>query len=525
MTRSRPFAPSDLAALGLILGVLVLSCYRAASQSITHDEASAYLAYGAGPWSHLFERFRPDNHVLYTVLSRISVAVFGLSELTVRLPTLAAAAFILIMLHRITRRYWFACSGVTGDGVNSDGGREAHRLLALAFVVLNPLFLDYFVAARGYAVALALALLAVARLLGVLEAPRDERNRRHLLSAALAASLAITAHLTFGLFMAVVSAVFVLILLGDSYHEAGQAAVKASIRRVVAWYVVPAGLVTSAILVPFLRQMQKGELVEGESTLRGAVNDMATRSLHHHVISVPWRTDTGTFDAVLALVVDTMVPGIALLLAVAAIVVGWRWVRGQTFSAMAPIERFLFFWALVFFVCLGALIVMHEVLDLPYPKARFALYFAVTFSFGVSALPGWLWHRRWRLSSVLLSLLMGACVVQFLVQAPVQHFSNALHDAHSRSTFQWLESRRRPAGEPALRVASYPYIYGAAIDFYALAEGANWIEPVDIQPHPDRTYDYVLLHPLVKKRLLAAGKAEILHDDPFTGLSIAVFKK
>ena len=49
------------------LSRLGLCAYRAATQSITHDEAFTYLQFVSGPWSNLFSNYDANNHVLTSV--------------------------------------------------------------------------------------------------------------------------------------------------------------------------------------------------------------------------------------------------------------------------------------------------------------------------------------------------------------------------------------------------------------------------------------------------------------------------
>src|SRR5436305_7915084 len=73
----------------------VVCAWRAAHQSITHDEAFSYLRFIYGPWSSLWSRYDAANHVLYSFLAKVSVTIFGLSELALRLPAAVAGVVVL----------------------------------------------------------------------------------------------------------------------------------------------------------------------------------------------------------------------------------------------------------------------------------------------------------------------------------------------------------------------------------------------------------------------------------------------
>src|ERR1700746_3455277 len=75
-------------AILILIALSVTNLYRANTQSITCDEAYSYQLWGSRPWSHMFDPSDASNHVLQTLLSKASVAIFGLSEFALRLPTL-----------------------------------------------------------------------------------------------------------------------------------------------------------------------------------------------------------------------------------------------------------------------------------------------------------------------------------------------------------------------------------------------------------------------------------------------------
>ncbi len=138
----RPGIPLWIAALFAFLWAVARACV----QSITMDEAGTYLTFvGRTEPFHWFPA--ANNHVLNSALMRLFTSVFGLSHLTVRLPALLGAAiyiggcvFICTWIHR-------------SIGV---------RLLLFICLVYNPFVFDFLVAARGYGLASAFLLWAVA---------------------------------------------------------------------------------------------------------------------------------------------------------------------------------------------------------------------------------------------------------------------------------------------------------------------------------------------------------------------------
>src|SRR5258706_12703500 len=186
------------AAKALLLAVFALSVYRAITQSIVCDEGVTFELYIAGPLRAMFEHFDANHHFLNTVLMRMSTGLFGVSELSMRLPALGGAALYLTAVYRITGMSF-------GDGWL--------WLLAAAGMTLNPLVMDFMVAARGYGLALGLWMWALALLLGALPSPKDKLRDLTLAGAAL--GLSVTANLVFALPALGLAAIALCFLIKD----------------------------------------------------------------------------------------------------------------------------------------------------------------------------------------------------------------------------------------------------------------------------------------------------------------------
>jgi hypothetical protein len=125
---------------------LVWSVLRAVQQAITLDEADTYLWF-AGREAKWIWYPLPNNHVLNTLLIWLSTHVFGPSALTVRLPALLGAVLYISVAY-------FLCRAITG--------RFALQFATLICLVYNPFVLDFFAAARGYSLANAFLMAALA---------------------------------------------------------------------------------------------------------------------------------------------------------------------------------------------------------------------------------------------------------------------------------------------------------------------------------------------------------------------------
>jgi hypothetical protein len=119
---------------------------RACVQAVTGDEAQDYIFFAAhndpGHWTPA-----ANNHMLNSMLERMFTSIFGLSALTVRLPTLIGAAIYIYLMYRL-------CQAI--------GEEWKVRIPVFVCLVYNPFIFDFFVAARGYGIANAFLMSAIA---------------------------------------------------------------------------------------------------------------------------------------------------------------------------------------------------------------------------------------------------------------------------------------------------------------------------------------------------------------------------
>lgn len=144
----------------ILLGTAFLyTVLRAWSLPITHDEALTYLSHARGSFFDIFfytHRFKPNNHLLNTLLVKVSVNTFGLSELSIRLPALLGHALYLAGIYKLL-----------------DIFLKKHVLIAgLVILAFNPFFLELFATGRGYALALGLSVWGIYFLLRFMQHER-----------------------------------------------------------------------------------------------------------------------------------------------------------------------------------------------------------------------------------------------------------------------------------------------------------------------------------------------------------------
>ncbi len=132
-------------AIAIALIRTAVCAYRAATQSFVADEAFTFNTFVAGSWRNLYFQYEANNHLLFSLLSKLSMSIFGDSESALRLPSVIASFFLMIGV-------WCVLESVQSRAV---------RWVAFAAIALNPLMLDFSAAARGYGLAVALLVWAL----------------------------------------------------------------------------------------------------------------------------------------------------------------------------------------------------------------------------------------------------------------------------------------------------------------------------------------------------------------------------
>jgi len=126
------------------LFAMVWAVIRASVQSITMDEADTYAWFVAT--SNVWYPFS-NNHILNTLLMWVSTHAFGPSIIAIRAPALLGAALYIAICY-------FLCRSITE--------RFSIRLPVFICLTYNPFIFDYMVAARGYGLADAFLMAAIA---------------------------------------------------------------------------------------------------------------------------------------------------------------------------------------------------------------------------------------------------------------------------------------------------------------------------------------------------------------------------
>src|SRR5437588_585889 len=96
--------------LAIIGALLAFNVYRAATRDVTPTEAWNYDRYIGVPWQESLRHYDTNNHVINTLLVRISTSRFHLTELSLRLPSLLCGVLYLWLV-------WGLCRRLFGQGI------------------------------------------------------------------------------------------------------------------------------------------------------------------------------------------------------------------------------------------------------------------------------------------------------------------------------------------------------------------------------------------------------------------------
>jgi hypothetical protein len=444
-----------------LLGALFIVCvYRAITQSITHDEAFTWELYLAGPSSAIFHRFDANHHFLNTILMRISAAIFGTSEFSLRLPALLGAALYFAAVDRLA--FFFKNAWM--------------HLLAVALMTLNPFVLDFMVAARGYGLALAFWTWALI-LIG-------EQNPKRSLLAGTALGLSIMANLVFLPPAGLLAAVGIYVWRNRATPPAERKKKRSTAPQPIApWIPFLASFGGVCLLYLLAAPFENASLENfyvGADTIAESLRSLTRVSLQH----------SGPFQAQpwISKWVDIVAFAIAPLISLGGIFIGYR--RRDAFMLISG--------GVMIMSALG-LIAMHLLLDRPYPADRTGIYFLSL----VALMLALIGDREPKLAIPVL-ILGSLFAAQFATEFNLRKFYLWEYDADTKSIAQALADRRDRNAQTVRVGASYTL--SRALFFYASKNNWPWLE---LTNKPTAGLDFNVLAVEDRKMEPALGVVEI----------------
>jgi hypothetical protein len=460
-----------LCMLALAFGI---SVYRARVQAIGHDEAEEYEWFLDGGVYHVLS-YNPANHVLFTLLAKPIVWALGVSEFTLRAPSVIGTVLYLIAIYLLCRRLFV-------DGVL--------LFFSVAMLCLNPQILDFMSAARGYILGLGclsagMYILALLANRGKFQ-PDDKWWRRGCAIASMFFALSVTTNFTNVVPSAALMICFAVVALGSF-----SALVKFRDRtlRIFAQYLVVPGIAVGfCILWPYLLQARLGHFKINMGRASDALGDTFAASFLYKwtddiyaasISAVP--PSPGSWQQiVLNLGIYILLPSLFLFVLLGLILISCA--RSES-TRNQTIYCWIFGGSAIASVAL--IVLLHVGAKLDYPLSRYCLFVIPLFTIS-SLLVGREFSLRFpRLHLRVAGLTLAAIVIcDYGLSLQTKYFRYQAYDVISRELYQTIANDARSRGLQNVRVGG-TWWYEPEINFYRRRYNAAWMKPYDVK---DRSY-------------------------------------
>jgi len=490
----------------LLAFLLATNIYRAWTQSITVDEAHAYQTFmKEGLWHAIAPPyFDAAHHCLQTILAKISISLFGVSEFTLRLPTLLGSILYFLAAYRLAKHLF---------------GENLMGLLLLATLTLNPYILDFLSAARGYGLALSFLLWGFERMLVALETLDASMAFR----AAVGLSLSVASNLVFAFPCLILGALFITILLVDGWRS------KDIEQRRGVWFLgidrfATPGIVLMGLFMalPF-RYAQRGNFYAGIRSPFTSIQSILDMSLQHASRVWKWFGREFSFRSVLEVAIWYTLPVLLAISAVACVWLGVRWLRGKSYRDLNHVDRMLF---LLTATSVGAFVLVVasvRFLGAPYPFGRTGIYWVPLAVLVCFALLKKLVDQAGALRWLAVPGFLFFCLIvfRFAVLFQTYCYIEWILSARSRDVIRLIETRHKQSPQQKVTLGVEWY-YASTLEFYRERFHFDWMNPVERRlddPKPGADYYVIQRH---NSQLLAKLNLKPILDDLMSGTILAV---
>jgi hypothetical protein len=530
--------PWRLAAVALLMFLFSVNVYRAATQAITHDEAVTWewLPFSGGTSvSQFFDSTTANHHPLHNLLAKLSADLFGLSEFSLRIPSLLGGLFYFYTVY-LTSAFLF------GEGFLF--------LLSVALLSLNPFLLDYLSCSRGYASGLGFLLFAIYEAMRYLSLTWNQheprRPTRILNIIGVAVGLAVGFNVVMIFPCAAVTAAFLVILFGDrmiSAPEPVETAVPAhnskkkkqskrklerasgmpvgrNLGQAMLHFVLPA-VVVGGFIVSLPRSLIYLEVgYEGPPSLRAILEGIVRPSYLHSPRGGLGLATWFSPEFGIRMVTDFVIPVGLVALIVIAIRIVYNWIERRRLDELPIIDRFLLLLSLAMPAALVLIMASRYIFHAPYPEQRTVLYWIPLL--GLTSLSMMKWLNDTGRTGRILAVPVGAFVVlsiaQFVTQFNTRYYSEWAYCAATKDIMAIIRDQHAARAGDKIRLG-VTWQLEPGVNFYRTTWGLDWLNKVE-RESPDGDNDYYILlfndTELVERRGL-----KVLLQDKLSGAVLA----
>jgi hypothetical protein len=499
-----------LLSVAILLFPFGMAVYRARVQSIAHDEATTYTYFLDGGVYHVLA-YNPANHPLFTLLAKPFVWFLGVSEFTLRAPSLFGAAAYLIATYLL-------CAKLFGDGLQLP--------LSVALLCLNPQILDFLPAARGYCLGLACLAAAMYIFSALLDRgdfdPADKTWHWGCAAASVLLALSVAANFTNIVPAACLTFWFFVVAMGgfSAFKKFGDHKL-----MVLAQYLIFPGVVSGAgILWPFLIQVRPAHV---EINMGGAAD--ALRNTFNASFLYKWTDDVhsslgaippvpGSWQQRISdLGVYFLLPLLFCFVALGLLIASRAAAEGRTKQSA---QCRLFAGAAV--SCVALIFLLHVGVGINYPFSRYCLFLIPLFTIGAMLSAREIQAHFPRVPLRAAGLAIAAIALfDYAVSMQTSYYRYNAYDVISRDLFAAIAKDAGPRRLTEVRVGG-TWWYEPEINFYRRRYKAEWLLPFDIK---DRSYfwetpnslvpadyDYFVYLPACDPGLTGPRVRTIFHD-------------
>ncbi len=488
-----PLARYALAATAAFAFLCVLA--RAAIQSITIDEADTYLDFAATPApTHWLAA--ANNHVLNSLLMRLSTTLFGVSELTVRMPALLGAAVYigsaLVLANLLPAGRWL-------------------RWCLLVLLTCNPFVMDYLVAARGYSLALGFLLASIALAARPLDAAPPALYRRCALCS-LCAGLSFSANFSFAL-------ADLSVLLLCALWLARRTAVPAAYARLSAAATGPGLAVALLLTESALAKWTRSNFIFGATSLFETVRSVLDASVYrpNRYLLSP------AVDKLFVFCGPWLFPALGIACALRLATLALHRPKSGGAAPRLPVQL-AWFAAGAALLSLGLHELLYHFFRVYLPLDRTALFLApllALFAAALAAIPAV--SRPGHAARRLLLAAVTAMSIYFLGCLRLTYFEKWDFDAQTKHVYAVLTAYNRAYG---LTDVCSNWRYVSALKFYRAAAGPATPREFSLGPPVDADYPpgkqmYVIFRPFGQP-FIDRQHLTVVYEDAPSGVAVAI---
>jgi hypothetical protein len=464
---------------------------RARVQSMTIDESVTYTMFVHG-WFRTVFVASSNNHVLNSLLMWITTNLFGNSPLSVRMPALMGAALYIFICY-------FLCQSITS--------RFILRFSLFLCLTYNPLIFDFMVAGRGYSLADAFLLLAIA--VPVFYRVKGRPSRRTCcVLASLGLGLSFTANFSFAF---VDFAAFLFIVSWAVRRREGE-----STARVVAYCTLPGLSVALLICGYTLAHWRSGELWFGARSFSEMTRGLVDASLYQ----LDPRFGQSAWYQIVELLKPWLLPLLGILCVCQVVVTRLQgsWFRDERTPWLGKLAA-----ALAGIATLSLL--MHwlafRVFKLPLPMGRTGIYLVplCTLVAGIiGAEPTRSAVSRWLRRSITAVFICLACY--FLLCLRMNYFKEWEWDADVKDVYPVLVRLKQTYGVTDIGTS---WLFVASLNYYRVQSNReDFPEFMASLPDPPPGKSIYVLHRVTERAFLENEKLVVVYRGKSTDVVIAV---